>query len=126
MLQMCINGKCYELADTMRVLYELRDLTHAQNIREAMTSLSKLDTDGQIELIYVAYKVKAKEAAMSKQEFVDMILDNCGVFAIVDTANKLIDALMYSGMTPEEVESKKMIVAEAQKVGTTSSATDIE
>lgn len=126
MQKIIVDGKSYELADTMRVLYELRDITKAKNIREAMASLTSLDVDGQIKLLYIAYKIKAKDAAMSEEDFTNMLLDNCGVFAIVDAASNLIEALMYSGMSPEEVESKKMQVVEAQKVGTTSSATDIE
>lgn len=126
MQKIIVDGKSYELADTMRVLYELRDITKAKNIREAMSSLTSLDVDGQIKLLYIAYKIKAKDAAMSEEDFTNMLLDNCGVFVIVDAASNLIEALMYSGMSPEEVESKKMQVVEAQKVGTTSSATDIE
>lgn len=114
-----------ELSDTLRVIYALKDITGAKGLREAMQSLGALDMDQQLQLIYAAYKAGNKEP-LSEEEFIGMLLDNCGVFAIADIIEKLSEGLMYSGMTPEAAQAKKAQVAEVLKTGATSSATDTE
>lgn len=114
-----------ELSDTLRVIYALKDITGAKGLREAMQSLGVLDMDQQLQLIYAAYKAGNKEP-LSEEEFIGMLLDNCGVFAIADIIEKLSEGLMYSGMTPEAAQAKKAQVAEVLKTGATSSATDTE
>lgn len=126
MVHVEIAGKNYELADTLRVVYAIKDITGAKNLREALQSLTALDVDDQIKLLYAAYKANKNNPAMTQEEFKDLILDNCGVFAIVDMVNDLANGLMYSGLAPEVAESKKAQIAEATKAGVTSSATDTE
>lgn len=126
MVQVEIAGKTYELADTLRVVYSIKDITGAKSLKEALQSLTALDVDDQIKLLFAAYKANKSNPEMSQEEFKDLILDNCGVFAIVDMVNDLANGLMYSGLTPEVAESKKAQAAEAMKVGATSSATDTE
>ena len=123
-----VNNKEYELSTSLRVVYALRDITHAKNLQEAIGSISKLDLEGQLELLYAAYKAGGGrcEGAVSKTEFIDEILDTFGIFAIADKINQLADGLLYSGLTPEEVESKKKAVeATVAAAGLTSSAEDI-
>lgn len=126
MVHVEIAGKSYELADTLRVVYSIKDITGAKNLREALQSLTALDVDDQIKLLYAAYKANKNNPAMSQEEFKDLILDNCGVFAIMDMVNDLANGLMYSGLSPEVAESKKVQIAEATKAGVTSFATDTE
>lgn len=126
MVHVEIAGKSYELADTLRVIYSIKDITGAKNLREALQSLTALDVDDQIKLLYAAYKANKNNPAMSQEEFKDLILDNCGVFAIMDMVNDLANGLMYSGLSPEVAESKKVQIAEATKAGVTSFATDTE
>ena len=126
MVHVEIAGKNYELADTLRVVYSIKDITGAKNLREALQSLTALDVDDQIKLLYAAYKANKNNPAMSQEEFKDLILDNCGVFAIMDMVNDLANGLMYSGLSPEVAESKKVQIAEATKAGVTSFATDTE
>lgn len=126
MVHVEIASKSYELADTLRVVYSIKDITGAKNLREALQSLTALDVDDQIKLLYAAYKANKNNPAMSQEEFKDLILDNCGVFAIMDMVNDLANGLMYSGLSPEVAESKKVQIAEATKAGVTSSATDTE
>lgn len=122
MVHVEIAGKDYELADTLRVIYDIKDITGAKNLREALQSLTALDVDDQIKLLYAAYKANKNNPTMSANDFKDLILDNCGVFAITDMFNDLANGLMYSGLTPEAAESKKVQIAEATKAGVTSSA----
>lgn len=127
MLQQKIGNKTYEFADTLRVVYALKDITGAKSLKEALESITRLDVDGQLQLLYVAHKVAAKEAACTQEAFVNEVLDNMGVFAITDLVNNLANGLMYAGMSPDKVEAKKLEVATMLKTaGATSSATVTE
>ena len=131
MVQITMNGKTYELASTIRVVYALKDINKSKTLQDALRSIGQLGLDGQIELMYAAYKAgKPADPVLSKEEFIDMVLDTQGVYAVAETVRKLTDELMYSGMTPEEAAAKKMEVekqvleAQAQQAGATSSAKD--
>lgn len=92
-------------------------------MREALASIAQLDLDGQLDLLYVAYKAHAGVNAMSKEDFVGLVLDNLGVFAVTNAVEKLADGLMYAGLSTEEIAEKKLRMEEA---GATSSVTDID
>lgn len=129
-MKLHIKDKEYELSTSLRVVYALRDISKANSLQEAIGSISKLDLDGQLELLYAAYKAANRNASdcMSKSTFVDELLDNLGIFAITNAINKLADGLLYSGLTPEEIESKKAAVEAtraATATGAPSSAEDI-
>ena len=127
MLNRVIGNKNYEFADTLRVVYQLREVTGAQNLRDALQSIAHLDIDGQIQLLYISHKVAAKDKAPTQEEFTDILLDNLGMLAITDLVSELADHLMYSGMSPEKIDAKKAEVAEAMKTaGAASSVTDID
>ena len=127
-MKLHVKDKDYELSTSLRVVYALRDITHAKNLQEAINSISSLDLDGQLELLYAAYKAGdgRNENAISKQTFIDEMLDSLGIFAITNAINSLTDGLLYSGLTPEEIASKKMAVeAAVAATGATSSAAAI-
>ena len=126
-----LKEKDYELSTSLRVVYALRDISHAKNLQEAINSISSLDLDGQLELLYAAYKAGEGKGdnAVPKQKFIDDVLDTLGIFAITNAINALADGLLYSGLTPEEIASKKMAVeaaatAAAATAGAPSSAED--
>lgn len=127
-----LNGRDYELATSLRVVYALRDITHAQSLQEAINSIQTLDLEGKLELLYAAYKAGGgkQDESTTKQMFIDAIVDNFGVFAIANAINELTEGLLYSGLTPEEIAAKKMEVkavatAAAAAAGETSFAEDI-
>ena len=125
-----LKDKDYELSTSLRVVYALRDITNAKSLQEAIGSISRLDLDGQLELLYAAYKAGEGKngAAVTKTEFINDILDSLGIFAIADAINQLTDGLLYAGLSPEEVAAKKAAVEATMLVtatGATSSAEDI-
>lgn len=127
-----VKDKEYELATSLRVVYALRDISHANSLQEAISSISNLDLDGQLELLYAAYRaanVKCSDC-MGKSAFIDELLDNLGIFAITNAINTLADGLLYSGLSQEEIASKKAAVeatvATATATGALSSAKVID
>lgn len=127
MLQQVIGGKNIEFADTLRVVYSLKDITGAKSLKSALESIAHMDIDGQLQLLYVAYKSATKEGAMTQDEFIDLVLDNMGLMAIAGLVEELANGLMYSGMSSDKVEAKKREVTEILKTtGAASSVTDTE
>lgn len=130
-MRLRIKDKDYELSTSLRVVYALRDISHANSLQEAIGAISKLDLDGQLELLYAAYKAANSKNTdcVSKSDFIDEVIDNLGIFAITNAINALADGLLYSGLSPEEIESKKAAVeatvATATATGVRSSAADI-
>lgn len=130
-MKLHIKDTDYELSTSLRVVYALRDISHAGSLQEAIASISKLDLDGQLELLYAAYKAANRENpdCIGKGVFVDMLLDNYGIFAISNAVNTLADGLLYSGLSKEEIESKKAAmeatIATATATGASSSVEDI-
>lgn len=119
-----VGSKEYELATTLRVIYKLREIAGAKSLQEAVNSIQNLDLDSQLELLYAAH-VATSPAAMAttdKETFIGDILDNLGVFAVTNVINELADGLLYSGLAPEEVESKKAQVEMLMTTGQASSA----
>lgn len=126
-MKLHIKEKEYELSTSLRVVYALRDISKAGSLQEAIGSISKLDLDGQLELLYAAYKAANRNTTcISKADFTDELLDNYGIFAITNAINELTDGLLYSGLSQEEIESKKAAVeakaATATATGAHSSA----
>ena len=130
-MKLHVKDKDYELSTSLRVVYALRDISHAASLQEAIGSISRLDLDGQLELLYAAYKAANGKNVdcISKSDFIDDLLDNLGIFAITNAINALADGLLYSGLSKEEIESKKAAVeatvATATATGALSSAEDI-
>lgn len=127
MINLKLGDRTYELATTLRVVYALREISQAGNIQQAIGSISKLDLDGQLSLLYASYKAGGGKADVvtTKEIFTDMVLDNLGLFAITNVINQLAEGLLYSGMSEEEIAAKKAEMEEVQMTaaGQTSSDT---
>ena len=127
-MKLHIKDKDYELSTSLRVVYALKDIAGATSLQGAINSISKLDMDGQLELLYAAYKA-ANPDGIDKKAFIDDIIDNYGIFAMTNAINQLTDGLLYSGLSPEEIASKKSAVerkiATATATGVPSSAEDL-
>ena len=113
MITIQVADKEMTLSTTLRVVYALKTISGADNLQDAIASISKLDLDGQLELMYAAYSAVRENPAMSKGDFKDLILDEYGIFALSDVMNSVTEGLLYAGLSPEEVASKKAQVAKA-------------
>lgn len=102
-----VGNNEYELATTLRVVYKLREIAGAKSLQAAVNSIQDLDLDGQLELLYAAHVAATPSVVATKETFIGDILDNLGIFAVTNVINELADGLLYSGLAPEEIESKK-------------------
>ena len=74
MITLKLGENTYELATSLRVVYALKDMVGAKNLQEAMAGISRLDLDGQMDLLYAAYKAgSGRENPITKSVFIDAI-----------------------------------------------------
>lgn len=130
MVQITLNsGKTYDLATNLKVIYSLKDISGAKSLQDALHSISKLDMDKQLDFLYAAHQA-SKVNVVSKEEFVEDILDTYGVYALSNLMEKLSEGLLYSGLTPEEANAKKALteelIAKQNAAGTNSSESEAE
>ena len=132
MIQIKIQDKDIQLATSLRVIYELKNMMGCKTLQAAIKQVSQLDIDSQIKLLYAAYKYGGNlpEDLLSETEFTGLILDNLGMIKIGNLLTDIVDGFMYAGLTEEEKERAKKATAEEVKkqtqAGATSSDTDIE
>lgn len=112
-MQLTLNNQIYYCATTLRVVYSLKESKGLKSFQEALNTLSKLDSDEQLDLLYTAYKCdKRNGECLDKDTFIDLILDECGVFKLTNIVEELIDGLLYSGLSQEETQEKKAKIQE--------------
>lgn len=128
MVQIKINNQDYQLATSLRVIYELKNMLGCKTLQDALKQVQTLDLDNQIKLLYVAYKYgKNVGEQLTESQFTDLVLDYLGIRKISSLLTDIIDGFMYAGLTDKELEEAKKEVAEVAKkrAGATSSDTDI-
>ena len=126
MVKITLKNEQLELATSLRVAFALRDMCGAKNLQEAIQSISGLDIEGRIDLMYAAYRAGSGKDIVkyTKEEFKEAILDEFGLFALTNVINQLMDGILYSGMSEEEIAAKKLEVekeVQKQTVGEISS-----
>ena len=115
MVKVTLGGTEFEFATNLRVVLSLKELTGAKTLQEAMHSISNLDLDGQINLMYASYKAAKPVKLLSKEDFTDLILDDTGIYVLGDVIGKITDGLLYTGLSPEEAALKKAQTEEEVK-----------
>lgn len=120
-MEIKLDNRTYYCATSLRVIYALQKEKKFNSFQETLNSLNKLDSDDQINLIYTAYKCDSNNTEfLDKETFINTLLDNCGVYKLTNIATEIVEGLLFSGLSTEEIDSKK---AEIQKIlaGTISS-----
>lgn len=105
MVKRDIGGKQFEFRNTLRVLYLLQDEFKCKTIQEVLDSLSKVNTEESIRVLYIAC---ANKGEMSFKEFSEMLQDNVGIIFINNLASEIVDGLLYAGdKKPEDSSTAK-------------------
>ena len=117
--------KCV-LATNLKVMFKLKDITGLKTLQEAMNAVGKLDMDGQLDFLYAAYNAYKDNLPMTKAEFTDYLLEHAGVFKLTEYIEAVTEGILYNGMSKEEVDEKKELIAKNLPAGMNSSNTDID
>ena len=120
-MEIKLDNRTDYCATALRVIYALQKEKKFNSFQETFNSLNYLDSYDQINLIYTAYKCDSNNTEfLDKEAFINTLLDNCGVYKLTNIATEIVEGLLFSGLSTEEIDSKKV---EIQKIlaGTISS-----
>ena len=97
------------------VLYELKNVKGHQTINETYKALESEDVDNILEVMRISYN-KANKVNLSEDDFVELLDEhNLGFVKVAEGYAKLVEAIMFNGMTPEEVEERKNFLMNLKK-----------
>lgn len=100
-----IGNKEFQFSNTLRVLYNLRDVFHVKTFEEVLTNLQHIEFEQQLEVIYTSYKAATPaQLLIDKEEFIDYFLDNMGIISTSKLSQEIVDGLIYTGASDTERE----------------------
>lgn len=100
-----------QFSTSLGVLYRVKELHKHATLQDTYNYLGKGDFDTIYEVLQVAYN-KQNNCNQTVEEFADF-LDSQGIGFVKasEIYTEVIEATMYSGLSPEEVEKQKNFVA---------------
>lgn len=96
----------YEMAETLRVAYKIQEINGHKPYTQVFKEMGDMPVEKQIKILYAAFEL-ANPGVASELEFREYCLDNMGMEQFTDAISELIEALMYHGLSPEEIKAKK-------------------
>ena len=103
-------------SDTLEVLFTLRQNRGCKTIQETYKILERTDIDTILEVLLASYNAVHHGAEVTLDELVKILADNkIGFVRLTDAYQKVVEALMFNGMTPEEIEERKNYLASLMK-----------
>lgn len=110
-----VNGAVLYCATTLRVVYTFKEDKQHKTLQDALNALRDLNTDDQFDLLYSAYKCDRRNTCpLDKFAFIDMLLDNFGILKLTEITNAVVEGLLYSGLSQEEIGAKKAMIQKVQ------------
>ena len=102
-----LKVKNIEFADSIGVMYAIKEANNLKTLQDTFTHLQKCnDLDNILEVLRVSYNAQNK-TNISFSEFIEIIeKEELGYLCLIDAYQKLLEKLMYAGLTPEEVQAK--------------------
>ena len=95
-------------SDTLEVLFTLRQSRGCKTIQETYTILQNTDIDTILEVLLASYNAAHHGAEVTLDELVKILADNkIGFVRLTDAYAKVVEALMFNGMSPQEIEERK-------------------
>lgn len=100
---------------SLGVLFELKNIKGHKTINETYKSLETDDLGNILEIMSIAYN-KANKTNYTVDEFTE-ILDskNFGFIKIAEGYAKIVEAIMFNGLSPEEVAERKNALTNLKK-----------
>ena len=103
-------------SDTLEVLFTLRQIRGCKTIQETYKILENTDMDTVLEVLLASYNAAHHGAEVSLEEFIQILAENkIGFVKLTDAYAKVVEALMFNGMTPEEIAERKNALMSLQK-----------
>ena len=110
-----LSGKEYEIAKSLRVAFEMQKDFGKLPYMKIFEEITDRPLEDQIKMIYVAFRIKNPNV-MTKDEFIDLVLDEWTLDGVWDVINKLMNAITgKKDKEPTEVEEEKTTEQQEKK-----------
>lgn len=108
------QGVCF--SDTLEVLFTLRQSRGCKTIQETYKILENTDLDTILEVLLASYNAAHHGNETTLEGLVGILAENkIGFVKLTDAYARVVEALMFNGMTPEEIEERKNFLMSLQK-----------
>ena len=105
-----------EFSDSLGVLYILKEKHNCQTMQETYSILENSDLDTVIEVLNVSYSKAHRDRPLTQDEFLDFLSDKgIGFLKVVDIYGVLVEALLFNGMSEQEIAERKNALKNLQK-----------
>lgn len=110
-----ING--IKFSDSIGVLYELKEKKGCKTLQETYKCLDVKEVDGMLEILNISYNKANKDNPKDFEGFIELLDEKhvTGLYAIGKIYSEIIEALMFSGLSPEEIQDRKNQLANLMK-----------
>lgn len=100
---------------SLGVLFELKNIKGHKTINETYKSLETDDLDNILEIMSISYN-KANKTVYTVEEFTELLdSKNFGFIKIAEGYAKIVEAIMFNGLSPEEIAERKNALANLKK-----------
>ncbi len=105
-----------QLASSIGVLFTLKEKHSLKTLQETYKLLEDSNMDTMMEVLSISYNKAHENKELTVEQFVDLLdKKGLGLIKITEAYQKVIEALMFSGLSPEEVESRKNAIMNLKK-----------
>lgn len=109
-MQITYNGAEYELSTKLRVAFQIQNRFNHKPYAQLFQSIDSMGIEEQIRMLYISFNL-ANPNVLSEIEFQNYILDNWGIAQVTETVAHLVEAIMFNGLSDEEVAERKKALA---------------
>ena len=109
-----VNG--LRFSTSIGVMFALREREGHTTLQETYASLAKTDMDSVVTITRICCEKGEDKKFESDEAFFETLAEHgVGLVKLSQTYSRLIEALMCSGMSPEEIASAKKQAGKAQE-----------
>ena len=107
-----------KFSDTLEVLFTLRQSHGCKTLQETYKILERTDMDTVLDVLLASYNSAHHGEEVAMDEFVSILAENkIGFVKLTDTYQQIVEALLFNGLSPEELaERKNALMSLAKKM----------
>lgn len=107
--------KGIKFSTSLGILYDIKEKHNHTTLNETYKVLEKSDADSMIEVLTCSYN-DANKANLNEKEFLNLLSDkDIGFIKIIEIFQEVVEGIMFSGLSPEEIANRKKAIAESLK-----------
>ena len=109
-----VNG--IEFSDSLGVLYGLKERHNCKTLQETYKVLESSDMDTIVEVLNVSYNKAHKDKPLDQEAFLEELENkSIGFIKLTEIFQKIVEALMFNGLSDEEIQERKNLLKSLQK-----------